>query len=126
MTKDFKEWLVQSEYDFQVAELMFSGGRYSYAVFMAHLAIEKSLKGIFQKKFNDFPPRTHSLIYFVNKLQITAPEEIGKFLVRLDQVSVATRYPEDLAKLQSIYTQDTTRQILLETKGALTWAKAMY
>ena len=126
MVKDFLEWLKQSDYDYQTAEHMFNAERYVYAVFMAHLAIEKSLKGIFQKKFNEIPPRTHSLIYFVNKTGITPPENIGKFLVKLDQASIATRYPEDLLKLQSIYTQPTVKEILLQTKEALEWAKKMY
>ncbi len=46
MTKSPQEWFNQAEYDFQTSELMFSGGRYIYAVFMAHLAAEKALIGI--------------------------------------------------------------------------------
>ena len=126
MVKDSQEWLNQADYDFQTAEYMYNGKRYLYAVFMAHLAIEKSLKGIYQKKLNEIPPRTHSLIQFVNKTQLTPPEKIGEFLVRIDQASVATRYPEDLSKLQSVYTQQTVKEILSQTKDVLEWAKKMF
>ena len=126
MPKDAQEWLRQAEYDFQTAEYMFNGGRYAYTVFMVHLSVEKALKGVYQKKFNTIPPRTHSLIYFVNKTEIKPPEHIGKFLVKLDQASVATRYPEDLVKLQSVYTQAVVKEILSQTKEALEWVKKMF
>ena len=118
--------ITQSDYDYQTAEYMFKGGRYVYTVFMAHLAIEKALKGLFQKKFTAIPPRTHSLIYFVNKTQTSPPETVGKFLVKLDQASIATRYPEDLMKLQSVYTQAVAKEILTQTKEALSWARKMF
>ena len=126
MAKDPQEWLTQADYDFQTAEFMFSGGRYVYTVFMVHLSIEKALKGIYQKKFNTIPPRTHSLIYFVNKTEIIPTEHIGKFLVMLDQASVATRYPEDFIKLQSVYTQDVAKEILSQTKETLEWVKKTF
>ena len=93
---------------------------------MTHLAIEKGLKGIYQKKFNAIPPRTHSLIYFVNKIEIKPAENIGKFLVKLDQASIATRYPEDLVKLQSVYTKTVVGEILADTKETLEWVKKMF
>ena len=126
MAKDPQEWLTQADYDLQTAEFMFSGGRYVYTVFMVHLAIEKALKGIYQKKFNAIPPRTHSLIYFVNKTEVVPAERIGKFLVMLDQASVATRYPEDFVKLQGVYTQDVTKEILLQAKETIKWVKKTF
>ncbi len=121
-----QEWLKQADYDFQTAEYMFNGGRYVYTVFMVHLAIEKALKGVYQYKFNAIPPRTHSLIYFVNKTEIIPPEEFGKFLVKLDQASVATRYPEDLVKLQRVYTKEIAQEILTQTKEVITWVKQTF
>ena len=126
MTRSSQEWLTQADYDFQTAEYMFTGGRYVYTVFMAHLAIEKALKGVYQKKFDAVPPRTHSLIYFVNKTGVTPSEHIGKFLVKLDQASVTTRYPEDFIKLQSVYTQDVAKEILAQTKETLEWVKKTF
>ncbi|WP_367401612.1 HEPN domain-containing protein [Geoalkalibacter halelectricus] len=39
MEKRTEEWLRQSDYDFETAEVMFNSGRQIYAVFMCHLAI---------------------------------------------------------------------------------------
>jgi len=121
-----EEWLTQADYDFQTAEFMFSGERYVYVIFMAHLSIEKALKGVFQKKFNAIPPKTHNLVYFVNKTELTLPENINKFLVKLNQASVATRYPEDFLKLQSVYTKDVVREMLISAKETLEWVKRTF
>jgi len=50
MGKDPQEWLRQADYDMATSEYMYTGGRYIYAVFMCHLALEKALKGIYQKE----------------------------------------------------------------------------
>ncbi len=47
MAIDPSEWLTQADYDLDTAQDMLDKGRNFYAVFMAHLAIEKALKGLF-------------------------------------------------------------------------------
>ena len=46
MEKRTEEWLRQSDYDMDTALYMYEGGRFIYAVFMCHLAVEKTLKGL--------------------------------------------------------------------------------
>ena len=55
------EWLSQSEYDLDTAQAMLDSGRYIYAVFMCHLAVEKALKALVVKRTENAPPRTHNL-----------------------------------------------------------------
>jgi HEPN domain-containing protein len=126
MSKQFEEWLKQSDYDLDTAEFMFKGERYFYAVFMAHLSIEKALKGLYQKKLDELPPKTHNLIYLLNKIDLKPPENIARFLVKLNEASVITRYPEDLEKLKSIYTKKVVKDIISESKEALQWIKKQF
>jgi HEPN domain-containing protein len=121
-----EEWLKQSDYDLETAEFMLSGGRNIYAVFMAHLAIEKALKAIYHKKFSEIPPKTHSLMYFLNKNELHPPVDIGEFIAELDHASVATRYPEELSAMSALYTPVLTKEILAKTKEGLKWAKTMF
>ncbi len=93
---------------------------------MSHLAIEKALKGLVLKVSNEQPPKTHSLIQLTRKTKLNPREDIGHFLVSLDQASIPTRYPEDLATVKKIYTKEKTQEILSKTKEALTWLKKMY
>ena len=118
-----REWLTQAEFDIETAEYMFQGGRYFYAVFMCHLSLEKALKGIYCEKLQDVPPKVHNLVFLINKTGIDPPEMLGKFIVKLNEANIATRYPESLENLQKAYTKTITREIILNTQEVLVWIK---
>ncbi|MDI6807834.1 MAG: HEPN domain-containing protein [Candidatus Eisenbacteria bacterium] len=126
MAKDPQEWLRQADYDIETAEHMFKAGRHFYAVFMCHLALEKALKGVYREKLKDAPPRTHNLVYLLNKTHAKPEESVGRFLVRLNEASVATRYPEELDKLQDDFTEPVVRDILARSREVLKWIKTLF
>jgi HEPN domain-containing protein len=103
---------------------MLKGGRHIYAVFMCHLAVEKALKGLYYEKLRQIPPKSHNLIYLLNKMEITPPEETGKFIVKLNEASIPTRYPENLTKLQQVYSGTIVKNILENATELLIWIKA--
>ncbi len=117
------EWLKQSDYDMDTAKYMFSGGRYAYAVFMCHLATEKAIKGLYQKKLNDIPPRTHNLIYLLTQIDIKPKKKIAKTIALLTAANVLTRYPESLEIMQKNYTKDVTSDMILKSEEVISWIK---
>jgi HEPN domain-containing protein len=123
MEQRTKEWLIQSEYDMDTAEFMHDGGRHIYAVFMCHLSIEKALKGLYYEKHRLIPPKSHNLIYLFNKIGIKPPAGRGKFIVKLNEASIPTRYPENLLTLQKIYNKSVVKEILTNGKEVITWIK---
>lgn len=126
MTTRAEEWLRQADYDLATAKFMAEGGRFFYAVFMCHLSIEKALKGFYHHKLQELPPRVHNLVYLMTKTKIVPPEPIGKFIVTLNEASVATRYPETLDKVQREFTENAVKEILGQTKEALQWIKLQF
>ena len=68
MSEKHEEWLKQADYDMDTADAMFASGRYLYTVFMCHLSIEKSLKGLYSKELAEVPPKTHNLLYLIKKI----------------------------------------------------------
>lgn len=98
MSDKSAEWLKQAEYDMDTAVVMFNNGRYFYAVFMCHLSIEKALKGLYSHVHKQAPPKTHNLLYLLTQIGKRPSPELEKFITRLNTASVATRYPDDLAK----------------------------
>lgn len=118
-----EEWLRQSDYDMDTAEYMHKGGRHIYAVFMCHLAIQKALKGLYYEKLRKIPPKSHNLIYLLNQIGIKPPRKPGQSIVRLNEASIPTRYPENLAKLQQVYGETVVNDILTKGKEVLTWIK---
>lgn len=123
MEQRTEEWLIQSDYDMETAEYMHNGGRHIYAVFMCHLSIEKALKGLYYEKLRLIPPRSHNLIYLFNEIAIKPPVEHGKFIVKLNEASIPTRYPENLQKLQKLYNEAAVKDILIDGKEVANWIK---
>ncbi|MBF0411569.1 MAG: HEPN domain-containing protein [Desulfamplus sp.] len=126
MSDKHEEWLKQADYDMDTADVMQNSGRYFYAVFMAHLSIEKALKGFYHKSFKEVPPKTHNLLYLLEKIGKKPEQELEKFIIKLNTASVATRYPDDMAKLQAVYTEEVTKNILNKSKDVLKWIKTQF
>ena len=126
MNDKHEEWLKQADYDMGTADAMFRSGRYFYAVFMCHLSIEKSLKSLYVKVVDDIPPKTHNLLYLLNKIGKKPEQALEKFMTKLNTASVATRYPDDLAKIQAAYTEDITTDMIAKSKEVLAWVKTQF
>jgi HEPN domain-containing protein len=122
-SSNHEEWFFQSDYDLETAYAMFDSGRYIYCIFMCHLSIEKALKGLLVKSKGIFPSKSHSLLYFVEKLDLKMDDSSYEFLFTLNKISVPTRYPEDLRKLVSAYSKERTKSILDQTKNVQSWIK---
>jgi HEPN domain-containing protein len=122
-TRKYEEWFFQSDYDIETAGDMFKMGRYIYCIFMCHLSLEKALKGLSIKRTGEFPPKSHSLIYFVEKIGLQISDSRYEFLFTLNKISIPTRYPEDLQKLFDTYTKEKTEDILKRAKETQVWIK---
>ena len=121
-----EEWLKQSDYDLGTAESMFQSGRYFYAVFMAHLSLEKALKGLYQQRMGVVPPKTHDLLWLLDKMSVMPPPPVKDPLVRLNTASVVTRYPEDLEEIKRQFTAVITRGILDRAQECLEWIRRQF
>lgn len=124
MEKKTEEWLRQSDYDFETAEVMFNSGRQIYAVFMCHLAIEKAIKGLLYERSRENPPRSHSLVLLLTKLDVRPPEYLGKVIIKISEASIPTRYPDDLAKLQRDFSSEVVRELLDRGQEVIAWIKS--
>lgn len=116
---------MQAEYDIETAQAMFDSGRYIYTVFMIHLSIEKAIKGIYAQTLEENPPKTHHLLYLIERIQsmitFEIPENIFAPIREIDKVSIPVRYPENLRELAKDYQRETTLEILTAAKEVLHW-----
>jgi HEPN domain-containing protein len=118
-----QEWLKQADYDMDTAKFMLSGGRNFYAVFMCHLSVEKALKGLYQHKLDQMPPKIHNLWQLLDKIGLEPPTDIGQFLTQLNEANVITRYPQDIEVLQKTFSKSIVQNMLTKGGGALEWIK---
>ena len=65
-------------------------------------------------------------IYFLNKIGKKPDQKLEKFIIKLNTASIATRYPDDLAKIQSAYTEEITKEMIEKSKDVLKWVKTQF
>jgi HEPN domain-containing protein len=118
-----EEWFFQSDYDLETALNMLQAGRNVYCIFMCHLSLEKALKGVFIRRFNQFPPKIHDLMYFVDKLTLEPKDTHNDFLIWLTTMGIITRYPEDLREMIKKFTSEQTNSMYRQTKEIQQWIK---
>ncbi len=109
---EIKNWLKMVEYDLATAQQMFKTGRYIYVIFMCHLATEKALKTILIAKTNNLPPKTHNLIYLTDLTKIKLSKDLLDFVGMINDASIVTRYPENLAEIIKNYPKEVTKRYL--------------
>ena len=123
MDNEVQNWLKMAEYDLSTAEHMLKSNRNIYVIFMCHLVIEKLLKAIHVKVFSRTPPKTHDLILLVQRTSVTFSDEMMDFIGKLNNASVATRYPQNLSELKASYPKKVAEEYLKETKKVARWLK---
>jgi len=75
---------------------------------------------------DEVPPKTHNLLYLLNKIGKKPEMELEKFIIKLNTAGIATRYPDDLAKIQAAYTEELTQNIITKSKDLLKWVKTQF
>lgn len=90
---------------------------------MCHLSVEKLLKALYEAQLKKVPPKTHNLVSLKTEVGLDVPEEHLKTLESLNDISVVTRYPEDISALVKAFKKNRVENYLTRTKGLLKWLK---
>ena len=117
--KKITEWMKQADYDVETAKAMLDAGRYVYCVFMAHLAVEKALKSIYIKHLKVHAPKTHSLVHLSQTAKISFTQDLKEFIENLDEISIPTRYPEELDKILQTYGKPKADSVLQKARETI-------
>lgn len=115
---NINEWISIALYDLETAQAMFNTGRYLYVVFMCQQAIEKLLKALFLHKTQKMPPRTHNLLYLVDKIELEISEDKRSFFSHLNQFYLESRYPGERIKFSEEIDKTFAKKIYLKTEEA--------
>lgn len=70
-----------------------SGRRIAFALFAAHLALEKALKAHVVKQTRNLPPMIHNLMALVTLANLKLPSKYSVYLVELNPMNIVARYP---------------------------------
>ncbi len=121
--KTINYWLQGAEYDLGVAEAMHQTGKFPYALFMGHLALEKLLKSLVVKNTKTHAPFTHSLPFLAEKAKVTFPEGMHIKLREFMEFHFEARYPDVNKAFYNKCTKSYTSKKLKEIKEVFKWVK---
>lgn len=115
-----REWMDIAEEDLDAARAMRDTGRYLYAAFQAQQCAEKALKAVLQEKLAA-PPKVHDLETLAEKAGLVE-SDLSRRLRILSAYYIATRYPEDRARLRDVTDREKAVNLIGIAEEVLAWA----
>ena len=88
-------WIEQARRDLQVAEHLLQSDFSAHATVLAHLAVEKALKGLLRRQTGEQPPVTHDLRHLARRVNRTWNRDRQDALDGLSDVSILALYAPD-------------------------------
>lgn len=119
--KSVDEWLYQAGRDLRAAEHLVKGGFFTHATVIAHLAVEKALKGLYRAQLDANPPVTHNLMYLADRTELTLPDELRGALDLLSGESILKLYPDRLFDADATFDRDHARERLAAAHALMNW-----
>lgn len=116
-------WIVGSDEDFVTRMAMFEAQRYSWALFVGHLTIEKLLKAYFVAVNGEYPPFIHNLLKLATDSQLKLTEERKLNLTTITAFNLNTRYDDYKRSFQKQCTPEFTKEWIEKIKELRSWIK---
>ena len=104
-----------------MARHLFEKDDYPYALFFGHLSIEKLLKAIFVKKFDEVPPYSHRLVFLAEKIGLDMSLERLELLEVITDFHLEARYPDEKFTFYKKCTKEFTDKHLRRIGGLRRW-----
>lgn len=127
MTKQehVKYWLESAQHDLETSKTLFNSEKYDWALFLAHLVLEKVIKAIFvQNHGNKIPPKIHNLVRLseLASLELDGSQKI--FLDEVNDFNLEVRYPEFKKEFYKSCTKDFAHKYLSQIEEFQLWLKS--
>jgi HEPN domain-containing protein len=122
MKKSISNWWKQANRDIETAKNCISSDDYYAGVFFCEQAIEKGLKALYIKLFDEAPPRTHH----IDKLAslVKAPLDIMDITYELSEDYMLSRYPDVSDELPfELYNESTATMKLIRSEELILWVR---
>ncbi len=103
-----KQWLDSAEQNSSTMHHLIVSKDYSWALFLGHLVIEKTLKAIFVSRFNKHAVFTHDLLRLAKKVELDLTEEQEEWLDEITTFNINARYDNYKQDFYKLCTKDFT------------------
>ena len=116
-------WVEMAEYDFETGKNLLASKKFPYALFFAHLAIEKVLKGIVVKNTREHAPYTHSLVLLAKNSGIDFNDQMLDQLAEYMEFHIGARYPDEKKDFYKKCSEEFTTNKIDEMDRLYKWLK---
>ncbi|MFT4261184.1 MAG: HEPN domain-containing protein [Candidatus Woesearchaeota archaeon] len=124
MRRDVSNWWLQALEDFENAKDCLKLEKFYLVAFLVQQAVEKGLKAYYILKKEDFPDKTHSLIYLGKELDV--PNNLMSNLRKINPDFIYTRYPDlDGVPPYLAYDKVIASERVLMGDEIIKWLKSM-
>jgi len=106
-------WKTTAARDWKFVQQAFKIKQYMYALFFAHLVLEKLCKAHWVKdNKGNHPPKIHNLVRLIEQTELSFSEEDMDFFRKLNDFQLEGRYPDYKQELYRAYKKHNTDLIL--------------
>lgn len=125
ITKTIDYWVDGADYDIDTAENLLEAGKFPYALFFGHLAVEKLLKALVVKETLRHAPYTHSLTLLAKKSGVELSDELMDKLAEITEFSIIARYPNE-QDFYKAFTREFTESKFKEINEVFQWFREKF
>jgi HEPN domain-containing protein len=115
-------WKTTAARDWKFVQQILKTKNYAYALFFAHLVLEKLCKAhwIKDNKSNN-PPRIHNLVHLAEATKLKISSEDLDFLRKMNTFQLEGRYPDYKQEIFRTYRQQNTALIIKKVNQLRQW-----
>ena len=116
-------WINSSNNDFETMNVLFSGGKYTWSLFVGHLVIEKLLKAYYAKinEAAPYAPKSHDLVYLASKVEINLTDEQENSLNTITRFNIDGRYDDYKNQFYNLCNKDYTSNNIIKINKVRNW-----
>ena len=119
--RTIRYWCESAAYDLETGKSLLAAGRYPYALFFGHLALEKILKALIVQETGRHAPYTHSLILLAQKTSLEFTDEKMDTLAEFMEFHIEARYPDENKSFYDKCTKKFATRKLAEVEELYIW-----
>lgn len=111
-TKVVTYWLEGAEEASDTAQELYKSRKYNFALFFAHLALEKTLKALVVSQSKSHAIPTHDLILLIKKTKLPTDDKLLEKLAEINKFNIRARYDDYKREFYKLATKEYTKKWL--------------
>ncbi len=118
-------WFETASEDIKVAENLLENGYFTWAMFIGHLILEKSLKAYWVFIHKETPPKIHDLITLSKSCGLELDDDLTKFFYIMNKFQLEARYPDYKRETSKLADSEFAKNKLNKIIDTSKWLKSL-